>query len=201
MAFVCPTAQDLARQVKVIERNEAIRGIKCLISQAGRNPSDPDLQETPERVLKAFSELTAGQKENPKKILSKVFDENSDELVILKDIEFVSLCEHHMLPFIGVAHVGYLPNGKVVGLSKLARLVDCFAKRLQIQERMTRQIAESIMQHLNAKAAGVVVVGKHSCMSCRGAKKPGASMTTSSMLGELRDCATLRSEFMSLLGL
>lgn len=176
----------------------AMQGIRQLIALSGRSPDENDLIETPKRVVKAFAEMTEGQRLDPRKILGKVFEERSDELVIIKDVEFVSLCEHHMLPFIGIAHVGYLPSAKVVGLSKLARLVDCYAKRLQIQERMTREIAQALMDVLNARASGVVVIGKHSCMACRGVKKPGASMVTSCMLGELRTNAMLRNEFLSL---
>lgn len=145
-------------------------------------------------------EMTLGYQEDPKEILSRTFDEKSDEVVILRGIEFTSLCRHHLLPFSGTADVGYLPGetGKVVGLSKLARLVDCFARRLQLQERMTRQIAESLMGHLNARGAAVVVRAKHSCMACRGVKKASATMVTSCCLGAFREDGRLRSEFLTL---
>lgn len=191
MATKSANAQAVEGQVK--------KGVRHLIQIAGRNPDSADLKETPSRVLKAFREMTEGERQDPAVILSKVFSEHSDELVILKDIPFVSLCEHHLLPFIGTAHVGYLPEDKVVGLSKLARLVDCFAKRLQVQERMTRQIAEALMTILRARGAGVVVEGKHSCMACRGVKKAESTMVTSCLLGELRINASLRAEFLHLI--
>lgn len=157
-------------------------------------------QNTPARFVKALFEMTSGRHEIPEEILSKQFDEKSDEMVVLAGIEFTSLCEHHLLPFVGTAAVGYLPGeeGKVVGLSKLARLVDCFSKRLQLQERMTRQIGEALMTHLKAKGAAVVVRAQHMCMACRGVKKPDAVMVTSSMLGCFRDEPETRAEFLML---
>jgi GTP cyclohydrolase I len=158
-----------------------------------------DLAETPDRWIRAFIEMTSGYAEDPAVILSKRFKQPAaDELVLLTDIPFVSLCEHHLLPFSGVAHIGYLPDGFVVGISKLARLVDCHAKRLQIQERMTQDIATALVTHLNTTAAGCIVEATHSCISCRGIKKPGTSMTTSCLLGRLRTDAMMRSEFLSL---
>jgi GTP cyclohydrolase I len=160
-----------------------------------------DLAETPMRWVKAFAEMTSGYGDDPRQILSKQFQQPAaDELVLLKDIPFVSLCEHHLLPFSGIAHVGYLPSGTVVGISKLARLVDCYAKRLQIQERMTQDIATDIQTHLNTTAAGCIIEATHSCISCRGVKKAGISMTTSCMLGRLRTDPMMRSEFLSLVG-
>jgi len=158
-----------------------------------------DLEETPARWVKAFQEMTAGYNENPAEILAKRFEQPAaDELVILRDIEFTSLCEHHLLPFSGVVHVAYLPGGFLVGLSKLARLVDCYARRLQVQERMTEQIATAMLANLQSRAVGVVVKAHHSCMGCRGVKKPGARMITSSLLGMLRTDSALRAEFLSL---
>ena len=160
-----------------------------------------DLAETPDRWVRAFKEMTAGYREDPKEILSKIFQQpTADELVVLSGIQFVSLCEHHLLPFAGVVHVGYLPNGYVVGISKLARLVDCHARRLQIQERMTQDIASGIEKHLQTTAAGCIVEATHECMSCRGIKKAGAKMTTSCLLGRLRHDPMMRSEFLSLVG-
>jgi GTP cyclohydrolase I len=159
-----------------------------------------DLEETPRRWVKALVEMTEGYRQCPKEILSKRFVQPAaDELVILRDITFTSLCEHHLLTFTGVAHVGYLPSGFVVGLSKLARLVDCFARRLQVQERMTHDIAHTIQRELDSSAVGVVVEAHHSCMGCRGVKKEGASMVTSALLGKLRSEASLRSEFLALI--
>jgi GTP cyclohydrolase I len=158
-----------------------------------------DLEETPARWIKAFREMTAGYHENPSQILEKRFrQQTTDDLIIVQDISFASLCEHHLLPFSGVVHIAYLPNGFVAGVSKLARLVDCYAHRLQIQERMTQQIASAITQHLESRATGVIIRARHSCMECRGVKKPGARMTTSCLLGILRTDEVLRAEFLSL---
>ena len=165
----------------------------------GEDPTREGLLDTPKRVVKSWKELYKGYTEDPKTILSTVFEDGScDEMVILKDIEFQSMCEHHVLPFIGKAHVAYLPNGKVVGLSKLARLVDCFAKRLQIQEKMTQQISSEIQKHLNPKGVAVVIEAHHQCMSCRGVGKQNTTMITSSMLGMFRDDAKVRHEFLQL---
>lgn len=160
-----------------------------------------DLAETPARWVRAFHEMTSGYAEESDEILSKRFAQPAaDELVLLTNIPFVSLCEHHLLPFSGLAHVGYLPAGFVVGISKLARLVDCHARRLQIQERMTQDIATAITKHLETTAAGCIIEATHSCISCRGIKKSGVSMTTSCLLGRLRLDAMMRSEFLSLVG-
>lgn len=155
------------------------------------------LANTPSRFTKALIEMTEGYHDAPKEILSKTFEEPCDEIVVLKDIPFTSLCEHHLLGFSGTVHIGYLP-GSVVGLSKLARLVDCFSHRLQIQERLTRQIAEALMEHLQARGAAVIVRGQHSCMSCRGVRKSGATMITSCMLGVFREDVPARQEFLTL---
>jgi GTP cyclohydrolase I len=158
-----------------------------------------DLEETPQRWVRAFLEMTSGYTDDPVEILSKRFKQPAaDELVILRDIEFTSLCEHHLLPFTGTAHVAYLPGGFLVGLSKLARLVECYARRLQVQERMTHQIATAIMENLDSRAVGVVIKAHHSCMGCRGVRKPGATMITSCLLGMLRTNSPLRAEFLSL---
>lgn len=159
----------------------------------GEDPRRNGLIDTPRRVIKAFKELTAGYQENPNEILSRVFIEPYDEMVVLKDIEFWSLCEHHMLPFHGKVHIGYIPNGKIVGISKLARLVKCFSRRLQVQERLTIQIAEAIQQALKPHGVGVVVEATHLCMAMRGVKEP-ANMVTSCLLDYFRDRS--RSEFL-----
>lgn len=159
------------------------------------------LENTPMRVARAMAEMTAGRFEDPGTILATTFDADGyDELVLLSGVTFTSLCEHHVLPFQGVAHVGYLPGNRVVGLSKLARLVDCYAKRLQIQERMTAQIANAINEHLCPRGVGVVVEARHECMACRGVKKDGATMVTSSMLGAFRDTPEARAELLGLIG-
>jgi GTP cyclohydrolase I len=178
---------------------EAQRAVEVLLRLVGEDPQRDGLCDTPERVVKALLEMTAGYDESPADILAKTFAEHSDELIVLRGIDFHSICEHHLLPFMGVAHVGYLP-GKVVGISKLARLVHCFAKRLQIQERMTQQIARAVETHLEAQGVGVIVTAHHLCMGCRGVKLPATQLVTSAMLGTLRNSAETRSEFLRLCG-
>ena len=178
---------------------EGARAVETLLRVIGEDPHRDGLRDTPERVVKALLEMTSGYGESPAEILSTTFDERSDELIVLRGIDFYSTCEHHMLPFHGTAHVGYLP-GKVVGISKLARLVHCFARRLQIQERMTQQIAEAVETHLEARGTGVVVAAHHLCMGCRGVKSPASQLITSSMLGSLRSDPNTRSEFFRLCG-
>lgn len=174
--------------------------IRRFLEIIGENPDREGLLDTPKRVVKSWKELYKGYHQDPKEILSTVFEDGTcDEMVILKDIEFTSMCEHHVLPFRGKAHVGYLPNGKVVGLSKLARLVDCFAKRLQIQEKMTQQISKEIETHLKPKGVAVIIEAHHQCMSCRGVGKQNSSMITSSMLGFFKENAIVRQEFLSLI--
>lgn len=175
----------------------AEEAVKTLLRLVGEDPDRDGLQGTPDRVCRALREMTEGYHQDPALILSRVFEESYDEVVIVRAIPFTSLCEHHLLPFLGTVDIGYLP-GKVVGLSKLARLVDCFSKRLQIQERLTQQIAGAIQQYLEAKGTAVVVRAEHACMACRGVKKPGAEMVTSSMLGVFRDEAEIRAEFLAL---
>lgn len=162
----------------------------------GEDPNRDGLIETPRRVVKAIAEMTRGYKEDPKVVLAKTFDVPYDEMVILRDIEFWSLCEHHMLPFHGRVHVGYLPDKKVVGISKLARVVDVFARRLQVQERMTQQIANAIQEALKPQGVGVIVHATHLCMAMRGVQKP-ADMVTSCLLGTIREGGA-RSEFLKL---
>jgi len=169
-----------------------------LLSFIGEDPTRDGLLDTPARVTRMLAEMTTGYQQEPADILKRVFDDGCDEMVILKGIRFTSLCEHHMLPFQGTASVGYLPRGRVVGISKLARLVQCFARRLQIQERMTRQIAEALEKHLDPMGVGVVVEAHHECMGCRGVLQPTASMVTSSMLGEFRTNPPMRAEFLRL---
>ena len=175
----------------------AEEAVATLLRYIGEDPSREGLADTPARVTKAWLEMTAGYREDPAEILSRTFEESSDELIILSGISFYSTCEHHLLPFYGTACVGYLP-GKVVGISKLARLVNCFAQRLQIQERMTRQIADAIETHLDARGVGVVIRAHHLCMGCRGVRQQDTDMITSAMLGKLRTDATSRSEFLRL---
>lgn len=172
-----------------------------LLQFIGEDPSRDGLKETPKRYLKAWRDMTIGYHQNPQEILSKCFDQPHDELVVLRGIEFHSTCEHHLLPFYGTAAVGYIPGKQVVGISKLARLVECFARRLQIQERLTQEIADAITSHLNPMGVGVVIKAKHSCMGARGVGKPDADMITSVTTGLLRTSPSARAEFLSLIQL
>jgi GTP cyclohydrolase I len=171
-----------------------------LLEHLGENPDRPGLLETPSRVAKAWQHWTSGYNQDPVELL-KAFEDGAEqynELIVVRGIPVYSHCEHHLAPFFGKATVGYLPNGKIVGLSKLTRLVDCFAKRLQVQERMTMQIAEALMSVLEPKAVGVVVKCRHMCMESRGIRTPGEETITSAMLGELQPNLALRTEFLAL---
>lgn len=170
-----------------------------LIELCGDDPGREGLQETPYRVVKAFLEYTGGYREDPAEHLRKTFDVEHDELVLVKDIQFHSLCEHHFAPFFGVAHVGYIPKNKITGLSKVARMVDGFARRFQVQERMTNQIADSIERELQPQGVMVVIQGKHMCMCGRGIKKTSSSTITSAVRGVFREAAA-RQEFLELAG-
>lgn len=198
MATKPATSQIPVHSLTTATRKNAVRGIKNLLQQIGENPKREGLLKTPERVVKAFEEMTQGYKLDPAQILSTTFDETSDEMVMVRDIEFVSLCEHHLLPFTGKATVAYLPRTRVVGLSKLARLVDCFSQRLQVQERLTSQITGAIMQHLRPLGAGCLIEAHHQCMSCRGVRKANATMITSSLVGTFREDVAVRTEFLML---
>jgi GTP cyclohydrolase IA len=179
---------------------DAEAAVRVLIEWAGDDPEREGLLETPARVARSYRELFAGYESDPREYLAKTFEEVAgyDELVILKDIPVVSFCEHHMLPFIGRAHVGYLPANRVVGISKLARVTRGFARRLQIQEKLTAQIAHAICDILKPKGVGVVIVSEHSCMTMRGVNTPGTRLTTSHLLGEVRDDPRTRQEFFDL---
>jgi GTP cyclohydrolase I len=179
---------------------EAEAAVRTLIRWAGDDPDREGLLDTPGRVVRSYRELFAGYDIEPRAYLERTFEEvgGYDELVILKDIRFVSFCEHHMLPVIGKAHVGYLPNNRVVGISKLARVVNGFARRLQIQEKMTAEIANAIHDILQPKGVGVVVEASHSCMTMRGVNSPGSSLITSHLVGAVRDDHRTRQEFLRL---
>ncbi len=171
-----------------------------IIETIGEDPSREGLESTPERAANAMLYLTKGYRENIDDIINDaLFESSMSELVLVKDIELYSLCEHHLLPFIGKCHVGYLPNGRVLGLSKIARIVDYYARRLQIQERMTQEIAECIQSITKAHGVAVVIEAKHLCMMMRGVEKQNSEMTTSSMLGQFRKNSQTRAEFLSLL--
>lgn len=172
--------------------------VKALLRLIGEDPDREGLVDTPSRVVKALQEMTDGYGMDAAEILSRTFEDTCDEMVVVRGIEFTSLCEHHLLPFVGTAAVGYVPGDRIVGLSKLARLVDCYAHRLQVQERMTGQIADAINLHLHPQGVGVIVRARHSCMGCRGVRKPDAEMVTSSMLGVLRNKPAARAEFMAM---
>jgi GTP cyclohydrolase I len=174
--------------------------IEQLLTDLGENPKREGLLRTPHRVAKAYEFLTKGYQEDIQKVLNDaIFNEKYSEMVIVKDIDFFSLCEHHMLPFFGKAHVAYIPNGKIVGLSKIPRIVEVFSRRMQVQERMTQQIAETLYTALNPQGVGVVVEARHMCMMMRGVEKQNSLATTSAMLGIFRDDVKTRGEFLHLI--
>ena len=183
-------------------REEAEAAVRTLLEWAGDDPDREGLQGTPGRVVRAYEEFFQGYDVDPVDLLQRTFAEveGYDEMVVLKDIRFESHCEHHLAPIIGRAHVAYLPSGRVVGISKLARLVEAYAKRLQIQEKMTAQIANTLDEVLQPKGVGVVIEAAHQCMTTRGVHKPGVTMVTSRLLGAFRDDASTRREFLAMIG-
>jgi GTP cyclohydrolase I len=189
-----------ARQVPGVDEERAAAAVRELLIAVGEDPDRPGLQETPARVARAYAETFAGLWQDPAEILATTFDEDHDELVLVRDIPMYSTCEHHLVPFHGMAHVGYIPgaDGRVTGLSKLARLVDVYARRPQVQERMTRQIADSLYEGLKPQGVIVVVEAEHLCMAMRGIRKPGSRTMTSAVRGIFRDNAATRAEAMSL---
>ena len=173
---------------------------KLLLSEIGEDPTREGLINTPERVAKAWDFFSQGYRTNVQKIVNgAIFEEDCSEMVVVRDIEFFSMCEHHMIPFFGRCHVGYLPNKKIIGLSKIPRIVDAFSQRLQVQERLTSQIAETLMDILDPIGVGVVMEGRHLCMQMRGVEKQNSFATTSSMLGQFRESPETRSEFLSII--
>ena len=193
---------DLNAPVERPSRAEAEAAVRTLLKWAGDNPKREGLLDTPSRVVKAYEQWFRGYDEDPVAMLQRTFEEveGYDEMVVLRDIRFESYCEHHMAPIIGKAHVAYVPTDRVVGISKLARLVDAFAKRLQVQEKMNAQIANTLMDVLKPRGVAVVLEGEHHCMSTRGVHKPGVSMVTSTMLGAFKTDRDLRRDFMSIIG-
>ena len=183
-------------------RAEAEAAVRTLIEWAGDDPDREGLKETPERVVRAYEEFFAGYAEDPVALLATTFEKPTtyDEMIVLRDIRLESHCEHHIVPILGKAHIGYVPTDRVVGSSKLARVVEMFAKRLQIQEALTSQIADTIQEVLEPHGVGVVIEAAHQCMTTRGIRKPGVSMVTSRMLGSFRDDRTTRREFLSTIG-
>ena len=173
---------------------------KKILQEIGEDPGREGLRDTPKRAAQAWKYLTQGYTKNIKKVINNaVFESQDDEMIIVKDIELYSMCEHHLLPFFGKCHIGYIPNGKIIGLSKVARVVDVFARRLQVQENLTRQVAEALMQYTQAKGVGVVIEAKHLCMMMRGVEKQNSIMKTSCMLGSFRKEISTRAEFLSLI--
>ncbi|CDR08777.1 GTP cyclohydrolase I FolE [Streptomyces iranensis] len=195
-----PVTLDGESPIGVFDEKRAENAIRELLIAVGEDPDREGLRETPGRVARAYKEIFAGLRQEPEDVLTTTFDLGHDEMVLVKDIEVMSSCEHHLVPFVGVAHVGYIPShdGKITGLSKLARLVDVFARRPQVQERLTTQIADSLMRILEPRGVIVVVECEHMCMTMRGVRKPGAKTLTSAVRGQLRDPAT-RAEAMSLI--
>ena len=183
-------------------REEAEAAVRLLLRYAGDNPDREGLKGTPARVVRAYAEFFSGYDEDPVELLARTFEETDgyDEMVVLKDIRFESHCEHHIAPIIGKAHIAYLPETRVVGISKLARLVEVYAKRLQIQEKMTAQIANTLDEVLRPKGVAVVIEAAHQCMTTRGVHKPGVAMVTSRMLGAFRSDAATRREFLAIIG-
>ncbi|MQY14683.1 GTP cyclohydrolase 1 [Streptomyces sp. RB5] len=198
--MVDPVTLDGEQTIGTFDEKRAADAVRELLIAVGENPDREGLRDTPARVARAYKEIFAGLWQTPEDVLTTTFDLGHDEMIVVRDIEVVSMCEHHLLPFHGVAHVGYIPaeSGKITGLSKLARLVDVFARRPQVQERLTTQIADSLMRILDARGAIIVIEAEHMCMSVRGIRKPGAKTTTSAVRGQLRN-PTTRAEAMSLI--
>ncbi|MBM4243165.1 MAG: GTP cyclohydrolase I FolE [Deltaproteobacteria bacterium] len=175
--------------------------VKAILDELGEDPEREGLLKTPARVARALRELTRGYKQDPEAIINgALFTEDYSEMIVMKDVDFYSMCEHHMLPFFGKAHIAYLPKGRIVGISKLARLVDVFARRLQVQERMTTQVAQLLMEKLAPEGVAVVVEAEHLCMRMRGVEKQNSYVVTSAMLGVFRENQETRDEFMTLIG-
>jgi GTP cyclohydrolase I len=183
-----------------VDLKKIAKGVKLILEGVGEEPGRPGLKDTPQRVARMFSEILGGLKENPAKQLQAIQNEKHDEMVLIKNIPLYSMCEHHLLPFAGVAHIAYIPKaGRIVGLSKIARVVDILCRRLQIQERLTKQIADLIMEHLKPLGVMVVIEAEHMCMSMRGPKKPKSSTVTSALRGSFRTKSATRSEAMILI--
>ena len=189
----------MAKKIKKIDEKKIEKAVREILSAVGEDLNRDGLKDTPARVARMYGELLAGMREDPGIHLEKVFNENYDEIVLLRDIPFYSVCEHHLMPFIGSAHVAYLPSGMILGVSKLARIVDCYARRLQTQERLTMQIADCLMSNLKPMGVAVVLEAAHSCMTIRGIKKPGSMMVTSAVRGRFRKDPRSRNEIMSLI--
>jgi GTP cyclohydrolase I len=182
-----------------VDQERIKAAVREILAAVGEDPDREGLRETPDRVARMYAELFAGLHEDPREHVRKKFTQKYDEVVLVKDIEFSSMCEHHLLPFLGKAHIAYLPNGKVAGLSKLARVVDSLARRPQVQEQMTEQIADLLMNELGARGVAVIIEASHTCMTIRGARKPGSITTTSAMRGIFRENSATRNELLALI--
>jgi len=195
-------AEDENRKITAPDRAEAEEAVRTLLRWAGDDPNREGLVDTPARVARAFDEFFVGYREDPLEYLERTFEEveGYDEMVVLRDIRMESYCEHHLAPILGKVHIGYLPDHRVVGISKLARVAEAYAKRLQIQEKLTAQIANCIDGVLQPKGVAVVIEAEHQCMTTRGVHKPGVTMTTSRMLGAFRESSDTRREFLTFIG-
>ena len=195
-----PISQEPRPEIPDFDQERAERAVRELLVAVGEDPDREGLRDTPARVARAYRELLSGMRMSAEEVLTTTFDLGHDEMILVKDIELWSMCEHHLVPFTGKAHVGYIPNdnGRITGLSKLARLVDMYAKRPQVQERLTTQIADAMMEILEARGAIVVIEAEHLCMTMRGVRKPGSKTVTSAVRGSMHNAAT-RSEAMSLI--
>lgn len=191
--------KDIEQNHKPVDLTRIERAVREILIAVGEDPTREGLQNTPARVARSYAEMLVGLHEDPRRHLKTVFHERYDEVVLLRDISFNSLCEHHLLPFTGRAHLAYLPGGKVVGLSKLARLVEGYARRPQVQERLTTQIADALMEELNPTGVACVIEATHTCMTIRGVQKPGAVMVTSALRGIFKDNPSSRHEILTLM--
>ena len=189
----------MVKKRKKIDTDRIQKAVQEILLAVGEDPNREGLLKTPQRVARMYTELLGGMDENPELHAKSVFTENYSEIVLLRDIPFYSVCEHHIMPFIGSAHIAYIPSGTILGVSKLARIVDCFARRLQIQERLTCQIADFLMEKINLEGVSVVLEASHSCMTIRGVKKPGSVMVTSALRGVFMTDPKSRSEVLSLM--
>ncbi len=198
---ISSVAKKVAKLTKP-SRAEAEAAVRTLLRWAGDDPDREGLKATPDRVVRSYEEFFVGYTQDPEEILARTFEEIAgyDDMVVLRGIRFESYCEHHMVPIIGIAHIGYLPNDRVVGISKLARVLEIFSKRLQIQEKMTAEIANTIDRVLKPQGVAVVIEGEHQCMTTRGVHRPGVNMVTSQMMGVFRDNEATRKEFLSIIG-
>jgi GTP cyclohydrolase IA len=193
---------DQSKSKRDVTQSDAEAAVRVLIEWAGDDPDREGLRDTPSRVARSYAQLFSGYDEDPRQYLERTFEETGgyDELIVLSNVRVVSFCEHHMLPVIGVAHIGYLPRDRVVGISKLARVVQGFSRRLQIQEKLTLDIAETIQDVLNPLGVGVMIEAEHSCMTLRGVNTPGSRLSTSRLLGAIRDDPRTRNEFLQAVG-